>query len=62
MAALTCHTTGCPNAGAVIVLDIIDPDTGEQVDVFCGPCGQPITDIAPDADEAGAGGDDPWPY
>lgn len=34
-----CHTDGCENADAQI--EIIDADT----DIYCGPCGQPITDV-----------------
>ena len=46
MAKLTCHTTGCSNAGIPIDLDIVDPETGQPVDVVvCGACGQSITDV-----------------
>jgi hypothetical protein len=58
MAVLICHTEACENAGIPIVLDLPDPPGL----VLCGPCGAPIADIAPNADQAAAGGDDPWPF
>jgi len=50
MAIVTCHTAGCPSADSPVDLPVtyVDPDTGETVTVdgvYCGACGQPITDI-----------------
>ena len=45
MAVLICHTEECPNAGIEIEMDLTDPETGEQMPAYCGPCGQPITDV-----------------
>jgi hypothetical protein len=49
-ATVTCHTEGCGNAGISIEVCIgYDDDvTGEQIHsdhVYCGVCGQEITDI-----------------
>lgn len=38
----TCATEGCGNAGAAIPLTIPD-----DVGVWCGVCGQEITDVHP---------------
>jgi len=51
MATVTCHTDGCGNAGHPIDLNLeyTDDETGETgtvADVYCGVCGQPITDIS----------------
>jgi len=49
MANPTCHTAGCVNADVAVVvdLDVVDPDGNPtRVDaIYCGGCGQPITDI-----------------
>ncbi len=47
---VTCHTEGCANAGAPIELNLwaMNWDTGEETpieDVFCGVCGERITDV-----------------
>jgi len=47
---VTCHTPGCMNAGAAIVL-AYDPDDGPPGAVVCGPCGQPIDDITDQPDD-----------
>lgn len=50
MTTVTCHTEGCANAG--IPLDVSlswTDDAGDAhtvTEVICGPCGNPITDIA----------------
>lgn len=45
MAVLTCHTEGCDNADVPIEYDLTDPDTGQQMPAYCGPCGNRIEDI-----------------
>lgn len=51
MHAVTCHTPGCLNAETPIDMQLIltDEDGAEHVvgSVYCGACGEPITDIAP---------------
>lgn len=37
-ADLVCHTNGCVNEGVVIRMLVCDK-------VFCGPCGNEITDV-----------------
>jgi hypothetical protein len=52
MAMVTCHTENCGNAGhAIDVGDLVAYDANGDVDpegvvnVVCGVCSQPITDI-----------------
>lgn len=56
MNTCTCHTEGCPSAGAPVAMMLsweqVDDETGEVKiewvdDVVCGACGREITDIAP---------------
>lgn len=42
----TCHADGCGNAHVALVV----PADGSAV--VCGPCGQPITDLTPNPQEA----------
>lgn len=42
----TCHTPGCGNAETPIECDWSEEFPPGQV--FCGPCGQPITDLTGD--------------
>lgn len=65
-ATATCHTEDCANAGIAIdvgTLTYEDPFTGElvAVDVSCGVCGEPITDIEGRAALPGAPTDDDPP-
>lgn len=41
----TCHTEGCGNADIPISM-VYDDDFGPLSGVYCGPCGQEITDLA----------------
>jgi hypothetical protein len=43
---VTCHTTGCENAGHEISMEFLD-ETGPPDAVICGVCGQPITTAEP---------------
>lgn len=47
---VTCRTDGCPYAGVAIVVSIVedDPEVPPPSFVFCGACGQIITDITTD--------------
>lgn len=50
MSVVTCHTSGCANAGTPVFMDLtyVHPQTEdvEYVDaVICGVCLEPITDI-----------------
>jgi hypothetical protein len=52
MATVTCRTAGCGNEGASIELDLdyVDESTGETITietVYCGSCGELITDVVP---------------
>ena len=44
----TCHTDGCGNNGEPITFDEPLDENGQLIsllNVVCGPCGQPITDV-----------------
>jgi hypothetical protein len=51
MSTVTCRTDGCMNAGIPLEMNL-EMDLGDgqiiyAVPVWCGPCGQEITDIDP---------------
>lgn len=49
MATVTCHTPDCANQGVPLEMNLTyedeDGNTQAITSVYCGPCGQPITDI-----------------
>ena len=52
MNVCTCHTPECPSADSPVdmKLDYVNDDTGETEwvsAVYCGACGQQITDVEP---------------
>jgi hypothetical protein len=52
MHTCTCHTEGCGNAGFPVDLQLdseMDGETFYTTDVYCGACGEQITDITPPA-------------
>lgn len=52
MHTVTCHTEGCENEGQAIPMDLDspadwDPPAPAVSAVYCGACGQQITDVEP---------------